>query len=231
MYQICRNFTFYLPLVRFKCWETFADITSYPTSHILLVCSVSINLLIHVVIYQAPGHDPSSVWLYHMAYHLPFQFCLPENPCGGIIQKPWPITSLNPLLQWSILSLYSGHQLHMITLACSSKSCREPQSVWGNGPTPVLGLVSSPGTKSSHTHGLDRIAAPVALPEAPTCGKDVHRAVSWQPAWSPSRWHSHHYWQPAPRESQPQTCKQQNAPSGNQLHKHRLNTTLQTSPF
>ena len=61
-----------------------------------------------------------------------------------------------------------------------------------------------------HPRGLDRTPVPCGPCQAPTCGKDVHRAVSSQPAWSPSRWRSHRYWQPAPLELPLQTCKEKN---------------------
>lgn len=39
----------------------------------------------------------------------------------------------------------------------------------------------------------DRRPLPNTLSKAPTCEKDVHREASLQPAWSPSRLHSHRY--------------------------------------
>lgn len=82
-----------------------------------------------------------------------------------------------------------------------------PWPVWGNAPTLQLSLVLSPGTRSILVAWTEH-ESHVAPCKAPTCGKDVHRAVSSQPAWSPSRWRSHRYWQPAPLELPLQTCKE-----------------------
>lgn len=141
-----------------------------------------------------------------------------ESSKNAGLSCPWILPS-HPL------TLFQLPTNTIIALAFSSKFWRAPRPVWGSDIPPLLGLVLSPDTKSIHMPQTKH-QSHVALREAPTCEKDVHRAVSSQPAWSPSRWHSRRCWQPAPLELRLQTCEEQNAPGRNQFHKHTLSTTL-----
>lgn len=46
-------------------------------------------------------------------------------------------------------------------------------------------------------------------PQKHTCGRSAHKGVCEQTAWSPSKWHNHHYWLLAPPVLQLQTYKEE----------------------